>query len=174
MILKYNTTKMNIINSKQFIVCQLNNIDEITQAFLELKESHFDRTIYEEGVFNAFTKKITQFANTYVIIHKKNKDKETNSLYKDETIGLISFYANDEEKKYAFITMIVVKNIWQKHGFGEKLIEIAKSNSMKKGMKTLGLWVHKENNNARSFYKKLGFIEQEEVNEKQIYLNLSI
>ncbi|GHV57679.1 hypothetical protein AGMMS49579_23890 [Spirochaetia bacterium] len=161
---------MNIINGKQFIVCQLNSIDEITQAFLELKDSQFDRTIYEEGVFNAFIKKIAQFANTYVIIHKKNKDKETNSSYKNEIIGLISFYANDEEKKHAFITMIVVKNIWQKHGFGEKLIEIAKSNSLKKGMETLGLWVHKENNNGIHFYKKQGFIifEQKESQYKMI------
>ena len=139
----------------EFVLEKLEKLDEIINAFLDLKDSVYEKTIFDGNYLTTYVEKIHKYGNTFVI------KRDT------KIIGLVAFYANDLVKKYAFITMIVIRKDWQKHGFGKKLIELAKKESISAGMTTLGLWVHKENLNARGFYKKIGFIETGKTNKKQ-------
>jgi ribosomal protein S18 acetylase RimI-like enzyme len=142
-------------NNDDFIIEKLVKIGEIIDAFMILKASIYDKTIFDNNNLKNYVDKIYNNGNAFVI------------KCDTKIIGLVAFYANDMIKKYAFITMIVIREDWQKHGFGKKLIELVKKESVSGGMTTLGLWVHKENLNARSFYKKIGFIETGKTNEKQ-------
>ena len=139
----------------EFEVIKLFKLEEIKEAFLTLKDSFYDKTIFEENNFNIYIEKVYKSGNIYIVRHNK------------KTIGLVAFYANDIIKKHAFITMIVIERELQKYGLGKRLIEIVIKDSKCAGMEKLKLCVHKENINARGFYNKLGFKETEEANENQ-------
>lgn len=71
-----------------------------------------------------------------------------------ERVGFISFYCNDDKNHIAFISMIAVKPLFSKRGYGTLLLNQAISIAKLNGMKQIKLQVRKDNVKALSFTQK--------------------
>jgi ribosomal protein S18 acetylase RimI-like enzyme len=83
-----------------------------------------------------------------IIIHAKENNK---------IIGLIAFYANESSLDYAYISLICVLKGYEGKGIGKRLIDECILHINKKGFKSIKLEVNNDNQNAISFYTKIGF-----------------
>ena len=79
-----------------------------------------------------------------------------------ELKGFISYYNNDEIKKNAFLTMILISKEYQGTGIGKLLLELSIKDLEKKGFKYYSLEVLKNNTSAIAFYTSYGFIQIED------------
>lgn len=84
-------------------------------------------------------------------------------------IGFIAFYANDYEKKIAYITQILVSSQYRNRRIGEMLINACEVFCRDKGFQELKLEVKNENIRAQKFYKRHNF-EKETEKEKSFYM----
>lgn len=78
--------------------------------------------------------------------------------------GFTAFYKNVEAKQL-YVTLICVDKQLQGQGLGSKMLETLES-LKSEGFETVALEVLKTNQTAYHFYKKHGFIEQEDRGEK--------
>lgn len=78
--------------------------------------------------------------------------------------GFAAFYKNVGAKQL-YITLICVDKQLQGKGFGGKMLEVLESLKCE-GFETIALEVVKTNQTAYHFYKKQGFIEQEDRGKK--------
>lgn len=77
--------------------------------------------------------------------------------YNSELLGYIAFYANDAASQVAYITSIAVRRKAQGKGIGHHLIYRCMNLAKSRGMQTLSLKVHKDNEKAICFYRSLEF-----------------
>ena len=81
----------------------------------------------------------------------------------EKMVGFIAYYLNEQVKEF-YITLICVDSAYQTNGIGsqmlDKLIRIARQSRI--SCETIALEVNKQNSKAYSFYKKHGFVEQED------------
>lgn len=81
-------------------------------------------------------------------------------MYENEVpIGCIAYGALRDETLVGWgeiISLYFIPSHCGK-GYGQQLFQTAVSELSKAGMKNISLWVLKENNYARTFYKKMGF-----------------
>ncbi|MAP80966.1 MAG: hypothetical protein CL526_07735 [Aequorivita sp.] len=77
-------------------------------------------------------------------------------------MGFISYYNNDEFKKNAFLTMILVSKDYQGKGIGKLLLEFSIRDIQNSGFENYSLEVLKNNAKAIAFYKSYGFIQKED------------
>ena len=78
--------------------------------------------------------------------------------------GFTAFYKNVEAKQL-YVTLICVDKQLQGQGLGSKMLETLES-LKSEGFEAVALEVLKTNQTAYHFYKKHGFIEQEDRGEK--------
>jgi len=145
------------MNRQTYDFYRLNTVSEIISAFLQLSDSSFSHSILRQlnsQDFTDYANKLEKHANFYVIGNKNISDF---SASKDLVFGCVAFYSNDKDTRHAFISLIVICKGKQGEGFGRKLVELAINSAVESGMQTLGVNVHKENNEARKFYEKMGF-----------------
>lgn len=86
-----------------------------------------------------------------------------------KNIGLVAFYANDTVNRIGFISLIGIKNDYQKAGLGQCLLQESLSFMKQAGMVECRLEVEKNNVNAMRFYQKNGFSMLEERERSFIY-----
>lgn len=72
-------------------------------------------------------------------------------------VGCVSFYANDEISKHAYITSIAVKSGYTGRGIARVLLGLSMDMSRDRGMRSIGLRVNSGNARAVSLYSKAGF-----------------
>lgn len=102
--------------------------------------------------FESYGKKLSDFA--YFVI-----------AYEEKTmIAFIAYYLN-EEGKFAYIPQVVVHKNHRHRGIGHRMINTLCTN-IDKRFTSIRLEVLKENRNARLFYKREGFVEIEDRNER--------
>lgn len=87
------------------------------------------------------------FFNSIIIYAREN----------NKTVGLMAFYVNDSSLDYAFISLICVLKGYEGKGIGSKFIYDCIAIGNKKGFKSIRLEVDAENQDAISFYMKIGF-----------------
>jgi len=82
---------------------------------------------------------------------------------KGEIVGFASIHSEWEDWRWGKtgeLHELVVREEFQGKGIGKKLFNKAVAYAVKKGCKTLSLWVGEENWIARSWYQRLGFEEK--------------
>jgi len=127
---------------------------------MEIKEITAD-AIKKKIIFqcdSAFPHGICQRENSEEIIDRICKFAWFFAVYDDsDSIGYVAFYANDNETKTGYISMIGVLDTYHGKGAGSmllnKCIEVSKAN----GMHFLRLEVDNDNSNAIGFYDHEGF-----------------
>lgn len=138
---------------------QINEIKEcidilslFSKCLKSLRESSLDGK-------RAFAKKFIDYGS--VIVAKNEQD---------ESMGFIAYYANDTEKKVAFISMIAVLPQYRNMHLGSDLIDYCISDCEEKGMLSLRLEVAIDNAVGMSFYKKKGFVKENELRSSSLFL----
>lgn len=113
--------------------------------------------------FSLHAEKLIKYSENYIL--RQN----------DKNIGFICFYANDFEAKKAFISLICVKEEFQKKGYASALLEKC-FELCKDRMNFVELEVFSNNTKAISFYKKHGFvrIEKESKNPETFFMRKSL
>lgn len=129
-----------------------------------------------ESLLNAFSDVFVPPLKSRLDIEMYSKKVNENGivLVDEKEQGFIIFYANDKESKTAYISFIGVQTRARKKGIGKKLIKKAISFSQKNEMSSIRLEVNIDNNIARSFYQKLGFVQSSKANENSVYLTKKI
>lgn len=108
----------------------------------------------------------------------------TEKIFKNATIleyveeaelkGFIAYYANDYHSKVGYLTMILVEKNFQGNGIGRMLLDFSIRDLINKGFIFYKLEVLKLNTKAISFYKRIGFLIEEDRGELYLMsLNLS-
>lgn len=90
--------------------------------------------------------------------------------YNSEQAGYVAFYANDIEKKIAFITLICMSTKFQRLHLGSALMERCIQISKELNMEQIKLEVLLRDTVAIGFYKKHGFIQDSVASETSIYM----
>lgn len=76
----------------------------------------------------------------------------------NSVLGAISFYANDYDGKYAYVSQIAVHDDAKRSGIGTLLLNSACYEASLRGMNVMQLEVLDDNRPARAMYKEMGFI----------------
>ncbi|CAH0210669.1 GNAT family N-acetyltransferase [Peribacillus simplex] len=84
--------------------------------------------------------------------------------FDNEVAGYLKVNTNDAQSEEMGaesleIERIYIKKKFQKHGLGKYLLNIAMEIAMERNKKKIWLGVWEKNENAISFYKKLGFVQ---------------
>lgn len=101
---------------------------------------------------NAYSEKL--YAHASFVVCSDEKDVK----------GFTAFYKNVEAKQL-YVTLICVDKQFHGQGIGSQMLETLES-LKSEGFETVALEVLKTNQTAYHFYKKHGFIEQEDRGEK--------
>lgn len=110
----------------------------------------------EKVEINEYAQKLSNYANFYIA--KEN----------GENIGILVFYANDTNRKCAYISLIGVKDTYQGKGLGKWLLEFCENEAKQNGMKIIALEVDNDNLNGMKFYKRNGFVVVSETGNSKI------
>lgn len=91
----------------------------------------------------------------------------------NKIVGLVALYANDKQTQVAHIPLVVIAKDIQRRGVGKFILQEAINFSKNQDMKSIWLFVHKDNLAAIDFYKPFGFQYAESVSPKiKLILNL--
>lgn len=87
--------------------------------------------------------------------------------------GLVAIYANDFEKKYAYIPLVAVSPSYRRLGIANKLLSAALDYvaSLENKIQTIG--IHTDNPVAAQLYQKLGF-ESVSVENERYYMEFRL
>lgn len=84
-------------------------------------------------------------------------------------VGYAAIYANDQDEKTAYISMIGVLKDMQRMHIGSKLLEKCIEVSKEQAMEKIRLEVLDENQKGIRFYQKNGFVLEKKCSEKSSY-----
>jgi len=139
----------------------------------KLKFSHLNKDNWEEAIELSVFPEQKRFvpevaigiAEAYVRPYEGEDIIPYVIVYKEKVIGFFLLHF-PEDKKYFWLSNFLIDKDFQQKGFGKSalsgLLDYLKEN---KKCKFIGLTVHRENDKARSLYRKLGFKEVREVKE---------
>lgn len=136
---------------------QLKDADKIYSALIDFQDI-FPHLKDKVTNLDEYAGKLAAYAEVYV------GQKE------EKTFGILIFYANDRESKTAYISLIGVKKEYRYQKLGAFLLEQCMQISLQKGMKRLKLEVDLDNEVAMNFYKRKGFVIEEQASKESIYM----
>ena len=109
--------------------------------------------------------------NYYEIIDKIDQFADFIVDYENgEVVGYAAMYNNDTASKTAYITMIGVREEYQRKHIGRKIMAQCKANAMRKNMKVIRLEVLDSNEKAIQFYENEGFVFEKRCSENSRYM----
>lgn len=79
--------------------------------------------------------------------------------YRGQLLGYIFFYCNDTQKRYSYISLIGTVVAARGTGVGHALLNYVLEITKTRGFAGCRLEVRKDNERARKFYKRAGFVE---------------
>lgn len=125
---------------------------------------------------------LTEFQESLPILKKSEEYRKTMSekfaayayflvlKYNDDNVGFCAFYANDHDKKIAYISFIAVADKFRGQHFGKLILEKTIEISRQQGMESLKLEVLKSNNIAQGFYLANDFKVLCDASDNSIYM----
>ena len=124
---------------------------------------------------SAFPKGLTIRDNYEEIFEKIDRYAEFFAAYHGEAIaGYAAMYANNDREKIAYITMIGVKEEFQRHHIGSGLIEKCIERARENGMTKIRLEVLNTNEKAILFYKRYHFHVEKVCSSESMYMLLTL
>ena len=87
----------------------------------------------------------------------KNKAELVAHIVEGVCVGFVAFYANDEAKENAFITMVMIRSDMRGRKIAGSLVTAVLENLKSRGFKFCNLEVKENNVNAIKLYESLGF-----------------
>jgi ribosomal protein S18 acetylase RimI-like enzyme len=114
-----------------------------------------------EETINNLANKFTQFAEFHV------------AYSGNETAGFIAYYCHDESKN-AFVSMLMVREKFQRQGIGKAFLDRVIEDCKKLGKDRIRLEVDTDNAKGLAFYKKNGFVRECAASPKSDYYVLEL
>ncbi|ASS95300.1 GNAT family N-acetyltransferase [Peribacillus simplex] len=147
------------INIKKCTLVDSRKLQEISyETFNETfkhQNSPENMNAYLEKAFNLkqLEKELSNISSQFFFVYFDN-----------EVAGYLKVNTNDAQSEEMGaesleIERIYIKKKFQKHGLGKYLLNIAMEIAMERNKKKIWLGVWEKNENAISFYKKLGFVQ---------------
>ncbi len=102
------------------------------------------------------------------LLEKIHQKREIHFAHDGNPLGYCTFYANDAERRIAYISLIAVLPEYQKLHIGTKLLKESFEIMRTYGMEHCMLEVRKNNRNAIRFYEKNYFVIIEEREESYL------
>ncbi len=99
----------------------------------------------------------------------KNKAELIAHIVEGVCVGFIAFYANDEAKENAFITMVMIRSDMRGRKIAGSLLTAVLENLKSRGFKFCNLEVRTNNTNAIKLYENLGF-KIKNINSNSIFM----
>ena len=90
-----------------------------------------------------------------------------------ETAGFIAYYCHDETRN-AFVSMLMVREKFQRQGIGRAFLDLVIKDCNKLGKDRIRLEVDTDNEKGLSFYKKNGFVRECAASQKSDYYILTL
>nr|WP_291652739.1 GNAT family N-acetyltransferase [Clostridium sp.] len=148
-----------------------NSITEIDKCNIKLVDKYEDLKNIVEKFDKLFIPNLSdRDFKIEDLINKLNEKANTYVVEDNEAMGFISFYANDDVKKVAYLTLIAVLTEYQNNKIGKYLLDLFIKISKGKNMGKACLEVHNDNIKAKAFYEKNGFKFYKKASEESIYM----
>lgn len=125
---------------------------------IECCDPSFPKQLTEREDYEAIFAKIDQYAVFFA------------AICQGEPVGYAAMYANDLTTQTAYITMIGVKEEYQRQQIGSKLMSACVGAAKQRGMKVIRLEVLNTNEKAIAFYKRHGFREEGVASDESTYM----
>lgn len=122
---------------------KITNLEEINRLLKYFSEDMYQSLECMGVNIDLYSEKLYRNADVY--IYKKDAQE----------CALMCVYANDMDRRTAYISNIVVKKEFRKCGIGELLMNFTQEICEKRGMKKIRLEVNEDNYKAINLYKKL-------------------
>lgn len=130
------------------------------ERIIRLCDEAFQEGMCAKEDFEERLEKIDRFAEFYA------------AFSEGEPAGYAAMYNNDRASKAAYISSIGVRPAFQKQKTGSALLRNCIESAKENGMKRLRLEVRKDNAGAIRFYKRHGFVREDECSPESDYLSL--
>lgn len=99
----------------------------------------------------------------------KNKAELIAHIVEGVCVGFIAFYANDETKDNAFITMVMIRSDMRGKKIANSLLNVVLENLRSREFKRCNLEVRINNTNAVKLYEKFGF-KIKSINSNSVFM----
>jgi len=138
-------------------VMKLISKDEIKEMILFF-DGEFEPPLSQRVDMEEYISKLEKFGNVFVLD------------YKNESAGIIAFYANDYATKCAYYNILAISKNFQNKGLGSLLFKFGLDKIEKSEMEFVRLRVRKTLENLINFYNRCGFKYECDANEESIYM----
>ncbi len=125
---------------------QITTKDQISSVLTVCRNDFYNQKYNNESFINLLTDKF--FNNGIVLV----------AYIEDEIAGFISFYANDFSSKRSFLSMIIIRNEFQRKGVGTVLLNGMETFCIENGFKEIFSEIDDKNIKSQSFFYKNGFV----------------
>lgn len=140
---------------------RIKSLPEILRTMYLCAEVFPNTALKDEKLINTLAQKYAEIAEFYVVY------SET------ETAGFIAYYCNDESRN-AFVSMLMVREKFQRQGIGRAFLDRVIEDCEKLGKDRIRLEVDTDNAKGLSFYKKNGFVREGSASPRSDYYVLSL
>ena len=140
---------------------KIKSLPEILRTMYLCAEVFPNPTHRTEEVINTLAQKYAELAEFYVV------------YYGNETAGFIAYYCHDESQN-AFVSMLMVREKFQRQGIGREFLDRVIEDCEKLGKNRIRLEVDTDNEKGLAFYKKNGFVREGAATEKSDYYALNL
>jgi ribosomal protein S18 acetylase RimI-like enzyme len=135
---------------------RIKSLPEILHTMYLCAEVFPNPALKDDKLINTLAQKFVQFAEFYVV------------YVDNETAGFIAYYCNDESRN-AFVSMLMVREKFQRQGIGRAFLDRVIEDCEKLGKDRIRLEVDTDNAKGLSFYKKNGFAREAAASKKSDY-----
>lgn len=138
--------------------------NEIENLLMCCSDDFFDQNLNNESTIKMLAQKYSKFGNVL----------EIEGGSEQQIYGCIAYYANDMKNAVAYISMIVVRKMFQRMGVGKKLLNSMMDDCKMRRVSEIRLEVDDRNTNAIAFYMKNGFQRIEEASTYTSYYSIKL
>lgn len=137
------------------------SLPEILRTMYLCAEVFPNPALKDDKLINALAQKYAELAEFYVVYSG------------NETVGFIAYYCHDESQN-AFVSMLMVREKFQRQGIGRAFLDLVVEDCKKLGKDRIRLEVDTDNEKGLAFYKKNGFVREGAATEKSDYYALNL
>lgn len=125
---------------------------------MQICDQAFPNPVLERPNFDALFAKLDHYAEFLAVFMQQT------------AIGYICFYANDQEGRTAYISLLAVDPIYQGMRAGSALLRACIRHAAEGGMQCIRLEVNQNNKKAIAFYERHGFVKENDTGSDSYYM----
>lgn len=140
---------------------KIKSLPEILRTMYLCAEVFPNPALKDDKLINTLAQKFAEIAEFYVVYSG------------NETVGFIAYYCHDESKN-AFVSMLMVREKFQRQGIGREFLDLVIEDCKKLDKDRIRLEVDKDNEKGLAFYEKNGFVREGAASDKSDYYVLNL